>query len=452
MSNQFEQIKRDIMSAMRSNKPRTSAYDTTAEVLYVEGETAWVRIPGGAPETPVDLSVAAKQGDIVQVRVANGRAWINGNNTAPPTDDTVAVAAHTVATETKEQVDELEEHFWYDGSGAHVEGESYRNDMKSDGLHIVEKNTGETVAKFGAGGSQIGKDGEAHTTFDFRSQQMVDMNGTVFYDVRDLRDADGVVEYTQIFFGDGSTTGFNASYPVVSLTTITTDVVVKVAGTTKTYQTDYTLGYTQGNMFIVIMTDAPASGEKVEITYPTVSAMQVFTFGSRSDASAGAQSAAFGAINEASGQYSFAQGRSAKAQGYTSFASGQNTQAAGSTSFAEGNSTKAMGNFSHAEGNGSRANGNNSHAQNNSTVTGSNDQTAIGKYNVEDSNNVYGLIMGNGTLQNRSNAFGVTWDGDYEFQADGDLLTALTAKGWNVAGTGGLVSLKKILANIINAL
>ena len=78
-----------------SKKP--SAYDTSAEVMRVEGNTAWVHIPGGIDETPVQLTTNAKKGDIVQVRVSGGRAWLYGNATAPPTDDTKAVQAEKKA-------------------------------------------------------------------------------------------------------------------------------------------------------------------------------------------------------------------------------------------------------------------------------------------------------------------------------------------------------------------
>ena len=39
-------------------------------------------------------------------------------------------------------------------------------------------------------------------------------------------------------------------------------------------------------------------------------------------------------------------------------------------------------------------------------------QTALGKYNVEDANDVYAVIIGNGTSDSeRSNALAVRWDG-----------------------------------------
>lgn len=94
MSTGLDRAIKDILQAIaESAKKKTSAYDTQATVKRVDGNTAWVHIPGGVDETPVKLTVDAKEGDIVQVRVGGGKAWITGNQTAPPTDDTQANAA-----------------------------------------------------------------------------------------------------------------------------------------------------------------------------------------------------------------------------------------------------------------------------------------------------------------------------------------------------------------------
>ena len=98
MSSSLNRIKKNIIEAMQSaNNQGTSAYDSVAEVRRVEGDTAWVHIAGGVDETPVKLTIAAKAGDMVQVRVGGGRAWITGNASAPPTDDHTANTANTTA-------------------------------------------------------------------------------------------------------------------------------------------------------------------------------------------------------------------------------------------------------------------------------------------------------------------------------------------------------------------
>lgn len=75
------------------DKNKKSPYDTEAEVVRVDSDIVWVKIPGGVDETPAQKTVNAKTGDKVQVRVSGGRAFLVGNGTNPPTDDTVANVA-----------------------------------------------------------------------------------------------------------------------------------------------------------------------------------------------------------------------------------------------------------------------------------------------------------------------------------------------------------------------
>ncbi len=88
---------KDLANALKASSGKTSAYDSTATVTRIEGGTAWVHIPGGVSETPASMTIDAKPGDTVQVRVSGGRAFLVGNSTAPPTDDTAALLAQTRA-------------------------------------------------------------------------------------------------------------------------------------------------------------------------------------------------------------------------------------------------------------------------------------------------------------------------------------------------------------------
>ena len=91
-------LAREIAQTLKEKpKGKTSPFDTTATVKRVEGGTAWVQIPGGVDETPVQQTLNAKEGDSVQVRVAGGKAWITGNGTNPPTDDQKAIEANETA-------------------------------------------------------------------------------------------------------------------------------------------------------------------------------------------------------------------------------------------------------------------------------------------------------------------------------------------------------------------
>ena len=86
---------KEIASTMKQSK--TKAYDTVAKVLRVDEKTAYVHIDGGADETPAQMAINCKTGDTVKIRVSGGKAWITGNITAPPTDDSAAEVAQKAA-------------------------------------------------------------------------------------------------------------------------------------------------------------------------------------------------------------------------------------------------------------------------------------------------------------------------------------------------------------------
>lgn len=137
--------------------------------------------------------------------------------------------------------------------------------------------------------------------------------------------------------------------------------------------------------------------------------------------------------NEAysNGYYSFAEGYNVAAVGYISHAEGcltkvtggyshgegWSTMASGSFSHAEGSDTTASGTSSHAEGAGSTASGRASHAGGQGTIAAGDCQTVIGRLNIEDKNDTYAFIIGNGVSQGipgvkRSNALTVDWSGN----------------------------------------
>lgn len=99
----IDKMAKTIIEAVKHSENKgTQPYDTTAEVIRVEGDTAWVYISGGVSETPVKKTINCVKGDIVQVRVGGGSAWITGNESKPPTDDAKAdVANETAITASK---------------------------------------------------------------------------------------------------------------------------------------------------------------------------------------------------------------------------------------------------------------------------------------------------------------------------------------------------------------
>lgn len=95
----------------------------------------------------------------------------------------------------------------FDGEGVAVA--SYGAEMvlgRLDSGNLIARSTGiavrdglEELATFSADGVQIGKDGEAHSTMDYRSFQTIDKDGDVFFNVQDLRGSDGTYQATDTY-------------------------------------------------------------------------------------------------------------------------------------------------------------------------------------------------------------------------------------------------------------
>lgn len=112
------------------------------------------------------------------------------------------------------------------------------------------------------------------------------------------------------------------------------------------------------------------------------------------------------------GSNSIAVGSNTKASGTNAFAEGMSTTASGTRSHAEGSTTEASGINSHTEGTFTAASGNYSHAEGSNTVASGSSQHVQGKCNIEDTDDKYAHIVGNGTSSTaRSNAHTIAWDG-----------------------------------------
>lgn len=94
----IDKLARELKSLItESDNRKPQPYDTDAEVMRVKGDTLWVHIPGGVEETPIKKTINATTGDKVKVHIADGKAWITGNASNPPTDDTAANHATYIA-------------------------------------------------------------------------------------------------------------------------------------------------------------------------------------------------------------------------------------------------------------------------------------------------------------------------------------------------------------------
>lgn len=119
------------------------------------------------------------------------------------------------------------------------------------------------------------------------------------------------------------------------------------------------------------------------------------------------------------GSAAHAEGNGTHAEATYSHAEGYQTYAEGISSHAEGTAGHAIGEHSHVEGYKTYAKGNSSHAEGSQTIAGSNFQHVQGKFNVEDTENKYAHVVGNGTSNDkRKNIHTLNWDGNAWFKGD----------------------------------
>ena len=164
-----------------------------------------------------------------------------------------------------------------------------------------------------------------------------------------------------------------------------------------------------------------------------------------STTASGASAHSEGSGTTASGQQSHAEGSSCTAAAAYSHAEGKNTSISADAigSHVEGIGTQANAQYSHAEGSYTIANSVFSHVEGVSTIASGIYQHVSGKYNIEDSNNAYAEIIGNGSdLNNRSNARTLDWSGNEwlagelscgNFSASGSTITLGSPANWRNA-------------------
>ena len=135
--------------------------------------------------------------------------------------------------------------------------------------------------------------------------------------------------------------------------------------------------------------------------------------------------------------------------GLYAHAEGNTTTANGSNSHAEGNTTTANGSNSHAEGCYTIASGESSHAEGRNTIATSKYQHVQGKYNIEDAEEKYAHIVGNGTSNtNHSNAHTLDWSGNAWYQGTVEttaiILAAADGKRYKLEVIDGKLSMSEV--------
>ncbi len=156
-----------LVEMLKGEQKKSSGTDYTARVTRVEGGTAYVQLTGAEiNDTPVTMSINANIGDEVRVRVADGKAWITGNDSAPPTDDAAAIevsedvkktnaAVRVVKTAldgVKKIADNTLQYFWFvsegTDTGAHITEipqEDFLEDPENGGGNLLVRSNGVAV-------------------------------------------------------------------------------------------------------------------------------------------------------------------------------------------------------------------------------------------------------------------------------------------------------------------
>ncbi len=212
----------------------------------------------------------------------------------------------------------------------------------------------------------------------------------------------------------------SATLAGLSDTTITAPANKQLLGYDSTSGKWINITYVEGSNNTVTGVNAHAEGSN-----NTAAGANSHVEGTGSGTSAaGAQAHAEGSATHANAVGAHSEGNGTTASGIASHAEGGGTVASGAQSHAEGGGSQATGAQSHAEGGGSVASAQNSHAEGTGTIAASEAQHVVGKYNIEDNQDAYVEIVGNGNLPSgasqptRSNARTLDWQGNETLAGD----------------------------------
>ena len=412
---------RDFVDAVRGSETSTDCV-VVGTVSRVDPDgTAWVQIGQNAEPTPCARDMACHAGDEVTVRIADHKATVTGNASAPATDDRKANVAHGVASaaqhtadtaqataqeadgraqtaqrtamtakdtadaastaagEAKALAEMTDQHFWTDTRGAHVT-ESKREDYEQapTGFQQLMTSAGQLLTRAVEGVERLLRSDTA--------------SGTVFYDGECAPGAQDAEDHVvAAFTKDGAQIGRkgNAHVEMDFNTFRLTDkdsvdffvaddlrgsdglaVLVETFsgnGTTTeflvTFEPDSYVSVTDNSHEGAAYT---TYGRTVHFSVaPSDGATVTVTYKTAST-SAKVYTLGKRRVGSVAGPMSVAEGDGATASGYASHAEGVYTTASGESSHAEGGGT-ASGESSHAEGGGT-ASGYASHAEGSGTI------------------------------------------------------------------------------------
>lgn len=461
-------LEKELLKLIRKAVKKDSSTDITAKVLRVEGSTAWVHIEGGAEETPVQMSIACKEGDNVRVRINNGSAYVIGNTSAPPTDDAVAIVANNTANIASESAkvakatadDAIEQAGVAASAAASAQqsADAAQQSATAAGNAASAAQSSANAAQTAANNAQASANhagayaSRALGNLETVQSVVETLNWITAHGTMTLT-TDTSLDPTHVYFvvdPNGDYTVGTTKYSVVSdpqTSELSTYYELSIDESLNNYIATHLAVDSEGLWII-----PEANGFKVLIatgvgtTYTTAGTYIIdgngntvgefttnaITLGSRASGSVvGTGSVVLGTSCEASGSTSVAGGFYNRASGNHSFAFGSNNIARGFAAFAAGDGVVAEGSAAFASGFDTRARGYASFTAGYKAIAENSYQTAVGKFNDNKTDTLF--EVGNGTADNaRSNAFEVTSDGSVRTGKTG-YKVAFGAKEQNVA-------------------
>lgn len=437
----------------QTDQAKPGGYDTTATVRRIEGDTAFVHIPGGVDETPVKLTINAKAGDNVQVRVSGGNAFLVGNGSAPPTDDARANQAYNVATVAEGAAENALANA---ARAAEAADSAQASATRAEGAAndaVIAAGDAQTAA----GNAQTAADTAlvnlattedvvgvlnwitAHGTMTTQSGGVF-VPGQVYFVLDDATPGDyhvgnhyysvvpepkaADIDSYYILTVDESVQNYVATHIVVDSEGLW--IIPDAGGNKVLIATGSGSTYTTAGTYIVgkvggvdtVLASFAASGVVIgnaagAHTSIDEDGMQIYSVDSldnvvnlanigygpgtdRYGSTSYAPYYTFGRrITGSEGNYSVAEGYFSRADGYASHAEGSsNVSTDGFCGHSEGSTTNVLASCGHAEGISSTVRGDYAHAQNNGTYADRRSHTVIGEYNVRDQSGANGTVRG----------------------------------------------------------
>ena len=355
------------------------------------------------------------------------------------------------------------QYFWHtetgSDTGAHITEiprEDFLDDPTSGGGNTLIRSNGVAIrdgltelSTFGAFGAQLGKEDTAHILLTNAGMTGVSSDSTETFRISvgdytgtaKISESSGIIENANTNKSILPQFTYTPNADPVDLTNILIDVTVVATSsghtrsltlrTTRIYdesqiatdglvqsaQPFVTYGdYTRIEVTVRWFTNAKDSFVSAQVTTAgstaTIDNVQVFC--TLTTANPVAPSYTFGlrsGTRSEEGAYSFVGGTQNIASGEASSVFGAENVVGGMGSASFGAQNTVTGNYGLASGQGNVVTGDKATALGDHLLAYTSHQTVLGHYNVGDENDEYALIVGNGDVSDRSNAFAVGWDG-----------------------------------------